>query len=53
MIYQALSETKDLRLTGRLRKTPGACFTDLIKRRAAVARIRLNSKETARKVLGD
>jgi hypothetical protein len=34
MIWRALSETKDAYLTGRIKKSRGACFTDLIKRGA-------------------
>jgi len=34
MIWRALSETKDAYLTGRIKKSRGACFTDLIKREA-------------------
>ena len=35
LIYRALSETKDARLTGKVRKTPGAYFTHLVKTLAA------------------
>lgn len=34
IIHRALSETKDADLTGRIRRSRGACFTDLVKRYA-------------------
>jgi len=39
MIFAALAETKDAHLSGRIRKNRGACFTDLIKRKAQEAGI--------------
>lgn len=35
VIYRALSETKDAALTGRIKRSRGACFTDLVKRHTA------------------
>ena len=34
MVYQTLSEVKDLKLTHQLRKTPGAAFTAIIQAKA-------------------
>jgi DNA-binding MarR family transcriptional regulator len=41
VIYRALSETKDADLTGRIRRSRGACFTDLVKRYAKELQVSL------------
>jgi len=41
MIHRALSETKDADLTGRIRRSRGACFTDLVKRYAKELQVSL------------
>ena len=45
MIYVALSEVKDLKLTNRLKKTAGAAFTSIIKASAQGAGINLGLKK--------